>query len=537
MRVPKWHEKLDICHFGNPRYIFLMTATVARLCGKPEFNLRLLAEGTGLHDPVSWIGSSDLSDPCEFLAAGQILLTTGRQFEGWATQDAFDDYVSRLRSAGIVGVGFGTEIFQAGTPDLLVSSCNRLSMALFEVPYRTPFIALAKWAANALHEEADARNRWANKAQRSVSLAAIKRRDLQAVLSTLARELNGDAYALDHSGNLIGGTPGISAADAEEVIAESRRLIAAGQRSGSSLRLGTHSYSIQTLGDSGQLSGVMVVRDAGARDAATNAVITTAVGLCEIALEEARRSAIAGSKTREALFSLLVSGHIDAARKFPEFISSFPAMPSKVTVCLLARSQSLEERSLEVKETLLNAAIHSFIAPHGEYLAVLTPAAQLRSAKKALLREHMRAGFSEAVPLDQVSKALMQAEISLLQSSPENLVVSWDSLSHPGTLSSMAVTSVRELALVRIRPLLDREDGDELVRVAKIWFSSNCSWSEAASKAQLHRHVLKSRLRELESLLDVSLKEFSGRAELWFLLSVADEGNSLGQSPNTKPLS
>lgn len=514
-----------------------MTATVARLCGKSEFNLRLLAEGTGLHDPVSWIGSSDLSDPAEFLAPGQILLTTGRQFQGWSTQKAFDDYVARLRSAGIVGIGFGTEIFQAGTPELLVSSCDRLSMALFEVPYRTPFIALAKWAAQRLHEEADARNRWANKAQRSVSLAAIKRRDLQAVLSTLARELNGDAYVLDHSGNLLAGTPGISAEDAEEVSAESRKLIATGQRSGSSIRLGTHSYSIQTLGDSGQLSGVMVVRDTGVRDAATNAVVTTAVGLCEIALEEARRSALAGSKTREAIFSLLVDGNVYAARKFPEFVSSFPELPSKVTVFLMERTPPLDDSSIDVRETLLNAGIRCFIAPHGEYLAVITPATQLRSVKKALLKIHTRAGFSEPVPFDQLSKAVMQSEISLLQSSPDNPIVSWDSLSQPGTLSNMAAASVRELALVRIKPLLDREGGDELVRVAKIWFASNCSWSEAAIRAQLHRHVLKSRLRELEGLLDVSLEDFKGRAELWFLLSVAEEGDSLGRPPNKLALS
>lgn len=500
-----------------------MTVTVARLCGKSEFDLRLLAEGSGLHDPVTWIGSSDLSDPSEFLSPGQILLTTGRQFEGWTGSQAFDDYVTRLQSAGILGIGFGTEIFQAGTPELLVSSCKRLSMALFEVPYRTPFIALAKWAANALHEEADARNRWANKAQRAVSLAAIKRRDLDAVLSALSRELSCEVNVLDHSGKLIAGTPGISKDGSEEVRVEARRLIATGQRSGSSIRLSSHSYSFQSLGDSGQLSGVMVLRDLGVRDAATNAVITTAVGLCEIALEEGRRSALAGLWTRKALLSLLIDGQVDAAKMFPDFVSSFPVIPTKVTVCLLEGSKSLDDSSLDVREILLSGGIQSFIAPYGEYLAVITPAAQLRATKKSLAKLNTRAGFSESVPLDQASKAMMQSEIALLQSSAENPIVAWNSLSDPGTLSNRAIASVRDLALVRIRPLLDRKDGIELVRLAKIWFAANCSWSEAASKAQLHRHVLKSRLRELESLLDVSIEDFQGRAELWFMLSVADE--------------
>ena len=115
---------------------------------------------------VRWVHSSDLADPTPFLSEGLVLLTTGTQFE-----DAPDDagsaraYVRRLAGRGVVGLGFGTEVVRAGIPPALVDACRAERMPLFAVPYRTPFIAVARANAEAIAAQAYSRRSWALAAQ------------------------------------------------------------------------------------------------------------------------------------------------------------------------------------------------------------------------------------------------------------------------------------------------------------------------------------------------------------------------------------
>ena len=101
-----------------------------------------LAPGS-MDRPVRWVHSSDLADPTPFLSEGLVLLTTGTQF---ADADAADyrAYVDRLVARGVRALGFGTEVVRDGMPSGLVDACTAARLPLFEVPYRTPFIAVAR---------------------------------------------------------------------------------------------------------------------------------------------------------------------------------------------------------------------------------------------------------------------------------------------------------------------------------------------------------------------------------------------------------
>ncbi|WP_036302092.1 PucR family transcriptional regulator ligand-binding domain-containing protein, partial [Microbacterium sp. C448] len=97
--------------------------------------------------PIRWIHSSDLADPTPFLSEGLALLTTGTQFLDTDEADdasIYDEYVARLSARGVVALGFGTEVVREGIPDGLDAACRAHRMPLVEVPYRTPFIAVAR---------------------------------------------------------------------------------------------------------------------------------------------------------------------------------------------------------------------------------------------------------------------------------------------------------------------------------------------------------------------------------------------------------
>jgi purine catabolism regulator len=123
--------------------------TLRALLARRDLRLRLATDDAGavgaLDLPVRWVHSSDLADPTPFLSEGLVLLTTGTQFATGIDDPAmYVDYVRRLRDRGVVGLGFGTEVVREGVPPLLSQACVDAEMPLFEVPYRTPFIAVAR---------------------------------------------------------------------------------------------------------------------------------------------------------------------------------------------------------------------------------------------------------------------------------------------------------------------------------------------------------------------------------------------------------
>src|SRR6478735_11096404 len=152
-----------------------MLPTLATLLRRPELALTLVSDIDALpvgalDRGVQWAHSTDLADPTPFLVDDQVLLTTGTQF-GDSPTDA-DAYVARLVDRGVVGLGFGTEVVRNGTPVSLVDACRHYGLPLFEVPYRVPFIAIARATADLIAADAYARHSWALDAQRAISLAA-----------------------------------------------------------------------------------------------------------------------------------------------------------------------------------------------------------------------------------------------------------------------------------------------------------------------------------------------------------------------------
>ncbi len=178
--------------------------TLRALLGRRDLQLRLALDEaelpTGVLDrAVRWVHSSDLKDPTPFLSEGLVLLTTGTQFSGDSPTDD-DEYVARLHARGVVGLGFGTEVVRDGIPAPLAAACLAAGMPLFEVPYRTPFIAVARAGAEAIAAEAYARRSWSLAAQRAVSLAALRPDGLSATLAELSRQLDAWVGLYDAAG-------------------------------------------------------------------------------------------------------------------------------------------------------------------------------------------------------------------------------------------------------------------------------------------------------------------------------------------------
>lgn len=257
----------------------LMTVTLDAVLARRELQLRLVwADEAARARPWGWVHSSDLADPTPFLSPGDALLTTGTQ---WGSDDDIAPWVARLAAAGVPAVGFGTEVIRDGTPDALADACAEHDIALFEVPYRTPFIAVARAVADLDAEERYARVRWTLESQRAIAVAALRPTGLTAVVAELARRIGAEAGIIGAGGGVLSAASGsvLGATPPNAVLDEALGMLRRGRRAARVV----DDWSLQTVGVATALTGVLAIGPGSVHDDAERAVVTSVVALAGLA--------------------------------------------------------------------------------------------------------------------------------------------------------------------------------------------------------------------------------------------------------------
>lgn len=323
-----------------------MPVTLDAVLARRELQLRLVwADDAARARLWGWVHSSDLADPTPFLSPGDALLTTGTQ---WASDDDIAPWVSRLAAAGVPAVGFGTEVIRDGTPDALADACAAHGLALLEVPYRTPFIAVARAVADLDAEERYARVRWTLETQRAIAVAALRPSGLAAVVAELARRIGADAGIVDPGGSVLGTTP------PQAVLDEALGMLRAGRRAAREL----DGWSLQTVGAATALTGVLAIGPGSLHDDAERAVITSVValaGLAGVADRDAHAASAAETAARLATLRSAVQAALVASEPSPLLVAEplDPSDPAALVQPLLEHDAATGDELVETLGTWL----------------------------------------------------------------------------------------------------------------------------------------------------------------------------------------
>jgi purine catabolism regulator len=474
--------------------------TVRTLLARRELALRLLSPqpelpSQALDAAISWVHSSDLDDPTPFLIPGQVLLTTGTQFgtptaPGSRTpaggESDYDAYVNRLALAQVAALGFGTDVVRQ-TPSELADACVRHGIPLFEVPYRTPFIAVARYAADLLAEQAYARNTWALSAQRAVSLAALRADGLHATLDELSRQLGRWVALVDAGGAVDRVSPprAPTASARANVETEARRLLAAGRRGASTIAEGDTVVSLQTIGASDRLLGVLAHGGPDDLDQAAQQVVTSVVALAGLALDQGRALATARATMRALLLRAL-----EDARTLADDLGAELGEQSGLT--------HVDVAALDHARSHLEVA-----ARRATVGAVSGPQPQADDAGgQALGERHARerAADSRAAGGD------------------------------PGGVRSSLLAALRgedgrSRASALLAPLRAQDSEGVLSASVLVWLEHNGVYDAAARELGVHRHTLTARIRAAEKALGRDFDSFADRAEVWAALRTVRAGH------------
>lgn len=516
-----------------------MTLTLSDVITQRDLGLRLVTgENSALSGEVSWVSSSDLADPTPFLGENQIILTTGNQFLGHgdrgraggatnggrtgpATTTDYNDYVRRLSESGVRALGYGTEVIRPGTPAGLVHACQKYALPLFEVPYRTPFIAIIRFAADAIVAAEHARELWAMNAQRAISFAALRPQPLSAVLAELARLL-GRWVELYAAPGPTATRYGSAEVGAPEIAEEVARLLSRGQRSAATLAVGGELLSLQTVGRRGDLRGVLVIGGSAPLDHADQSVVTSVVALAGLALEQGRGLRRSRRALRAGLLESMLAGKTSLARQSLQHIhEQLPAEPLRVA--LWRPDHGLGDPLLrELDERTQSRPGSVFFAKLGREIIAVLPAAE--AAERALELsgpDALHAGLSDPVSYAAIGTGLDQARRALDEhEGPGPAVITFAELGTRDLLGLLEGTEAHRLAATVLAPILehDREQHTALLDSLATWLEYNGAWDPAARSLGVHRHTLKARITVVEALTGENLQTMAARTNFWLAL-------------------
>ncbi|MEF2977298.1 PucR family transcriptional regulator [Subtercola sp. YIM 133946] len=496
--------------------------------------------GTGSDDavmdvPVNWVHSSDLQDPTPWLEPGQVLLTNGAQFAvnpavasaPAATKSERDDfvvdYVRRLRETGVLALGFATGVVTDVVPDDLIAACDAARLPLFEVDPAIPFIAIIRFVADVIADDRRSRLEWSLEAQRAVARAALRADGLPAILLELSRRL-GCWVGLYDSARTALTVPSLEPVPERlrgEVEAEVLATLARGARASVRVSDDGVGYTMQTLGQTSHLLGVLVVGTTTPFDPAENDLVGSVIGLASIALEQRRALDAARRRLRTGLFELLLSGVVDVAdRTATSLWGPLPDEPVHVSVVAgTVSGQSLFD------ELELAAARHEggmFYAERGDEILVVSR--DPKELESVLRRHGLGAGCSAAVGWADLPRGLTEARRSARSVSREQPFVRFEHLAEQGLQGLLATSGGQLVAQRLLQPVLDlpEDERDMMLRTLRVWLWHNGAWDPAARELGVHRHTLRSRVRVADATLSTDLESFAARAELWSALQLLE---------------
>ncbi|MEF2978374.1 PucR family transcriptional regulator [Subtercola sp. YIM 133946] len=505
-----------------------MPTTLRMLLDDSALQLTMIAGAAAddavLERPVAWVHSSDLADPTPWLEAGQVLLTDGVQFSAAAEAGFADAYVARLRARGVLALGFATEIVHAGIPSALLQACDRQGLPLFEVGAKTPFIGIIRRVADVIADERQARLQWTLDAQRAVARAALRTDGLGAILAELSHRLDTWVVLFDSVGEVVT-VPQLDSAPADalpELAANATRLLARGSRAGLRLVEVSGGATMQTLGHTGSLRGVLAVGTALPLDPAENDLVSSVIALASIALEQQRTLDLARRHLRSGVLELLVAGVVEVADRTAQPLwGRLPDEPVRVTLVDADGQALLDE--LELLSTAEAGSV--FFAERGRSVVMVTAADQGTIVHPVLARWGLRAGVSTPAGWRELERALREARRALDSATATASVVDFDDLAQHGLHGLLAASGGRAIAERLLKPLdgLPPAESTRFEASLHAWYRHNCVWESAARELGVHRHTLRSRVDAAAELLGLDLDDFAARSELFNALQLRRE--------------
>ena len=495
--------------------------TVRRLLA--EVGLELAAGHASADAPVRSVHSTELLDPTPWLTGGELLLTTGIRLDSGERQR---EYVARLVAHGIAGVGFGVGFGHEQVPAALRDAASEHDLAVFEVPYELPFLAITERAfGHLVSEQYDALRR-STEIGRRLERLVLEERGLGELTQAVAEAIGGGAAVLSTRGDELATGGALCEADREA-------LRSAGTAGGAvPAPLDGRALVLPVIGRSGEepkawLAGVCD----GALGDFERLILqqsATVVGLemmrVRVARDTERR--LAGDILAEALTGRLHPEEL-AARLRPFGLGDEVAVLAFSTPDPAAAEPQLEAALARLDVPALVALRGPLVCAVVDAVAGGDPVELARRLRAELAGADgaVRAAASRRASAQSLRRSFHEARCALEAVRFANGDAP-DVASHRDLGSFRLLLSLQDDDALRsycdsvLAGVLETDPpyAAELLRSLDAFLEHNGHWERAAAQLACHRHTLRYRIRRVEELTGRSLRSTRDRIELWLAL-------------------
>jgi len=517
-----------------------------------DTGLRLAAGERVADAPVRWVHITELPDPTPWLSGGELMLTTGIQLRTADQQRAF---VKRLAEHGLAGLGFGTGFDHAALPDALVAEARKLEFPLFEVPYRTPFIAITERAFTQIVNAGYETLRRGAEIHRRMERLVLEERGLDEVVRALATAIGGAVRVLDPRGDTIASSaprrdlPEAALAALRAQVAE-RSGAASGAPSAFELdhtELRGRAVALPVATRGGQMPQAWLIAFGGEETQESErrpgdgsgeaglgeferlilqqAVTVVALELMRLRVARDTERRLAGDVLAEALTGRLDPDEL--ARRLQPFGISSTAAVAVFTLDDPGAGEPVLDR------VAADARVGALVATRDQLLCAVLDAADAdpldlaRAARRELAGKvgPARAAVSRAAPVASLRRSFHEArcalEVQALANGGAAEVGSYEDLGAFQLLLSLQDDDALRLYCDSLLgPLEDSSGdyGDELIRSLEAFIEHNGHWERAARELYCHRHTLRYRIQRVQELTGRDLGRARDRIEFWLAL-------------------
>jgi PucR family transcriptional regulator, purine catabolism regulatory protein len=514
-----------------------------------DLGLTLVAGRAGSEREVRWVHISELADPTPFLSGGELLLTTGLQLSDPQGQR---DYVQRLVTHGLAGLGFGTGFGVDSVPEALRETAEERDFPVFEVPYEVPFIAITERAATHLVNEQYALLQRAISAHERLERIVLSERGLDGVAAALCSLISGAAVVFDARGEPLAQRTfkrpledRALAELADEIRERSRGdgrrgFVPGGVLAGRALALPVARTPLHE-GEGPPDAWLVAAKDEGTLDEFDRLVLHQAVTV--VALELLRRRVADDTERRLGgdILTAMVSGELtgsELARRLQPFGLRDRAGILVISPPRTARAAAEDALAAAVRDeapaglaSSTSGLICTVLAqPRGEEPdeELFALAERIRTRVSRELGEDLPAGVGRSVPTAHLRRAFHEARCALdaraLAMGPDGgppLLATYQELGSFQLLLSLQDDEALRLFCDSILSPIEQGEGaygGELMRSLEAFIECNGQWERAAKKLYCHRHTLRYRIRRVEELTGRSLDSARDRIDFWLAL-------------------
>ncbi|ORM32839.1 PucR family transcriptional regulator ligand-binding domain-containing protein [Williamsia sp. 1135] len=497
-----------------------MTTTVRWLLAQRDLQLTLLGGAAGQDRDIDCALSSELPAPHEWLAGGELLLTTGLRLPE-TTRDR-RQYLTRLDETRIAGVGFGVGLGFDDVPEDLVEIADDLGLPLIKVPLPVPFSAIARTVLDRIAAQRFDQFVRASHTQPRITRAVIAG-GMPAVVRELADAIEQTVVLLDREQQVVSARP--QAVSADE-LATVRAQISRDPAASSGVTMTDERViTVQRISVAGNVFGHLVVLGDTPLGDLERVLVGHATSL--LSLEHAKPGQVL--RDQQALhadaLTMAMAGPPPAAARNIVLRAADREGRVRAAVVQYSGVGGAQRAAASIAVELQSRWRPVFVEQSGSEVVVLLRGEDQRGFAESVLGmvgvQGARGGLGTVASVDEIADSVRQARLSCVVAAEGEVV---DLLAQGSVLSLEPVRRAFSGAHDTVLgPLLeyDRAHDGDLVATLRGYLLANGQWESAAATVGVHRHTLRNRVDRIEGLLRVDLTDARTRAEL-LLIILAD---------------